>query len=52
LDENVPEAEREQRKLDFVEEARLMYGIVLKPENMQPNPGLRYLAKLCLNRLV
>jgi hypothetical protein len=52
LDETVPEAEREQRKKDFLEEAKLMYSIVIKPENMQPNPGLRYLAKLCLNRLV
>jgi hypothetical protein len=48
----VPEADREQMKKDFLEEVWLMYGIRIKPEDMKPNPGLRYLAKLCLNRLV
>jgi hypothetical protein len=46
----VPEADREQMKKDFLEEVWLMYGIRIKPEDMKPNPGLRYLAKLCLNR--
>jgi hypothetical protein len=52
LDETVPEAEREQRKKDFLEEAWLMYKIKIKPEDVKPNPGLRYIAKMCLNRLV
>ena len=31
--------------------AKEAYGIDLRPEKIQNNPGLRYIAKLCLNSL-
>jgi hypothetical protein len=52
LDKDVPEEVREERKKKFVDEAKEKYDIALDAEEMKPNPGLRYLAKLCLNRSV
>jgi hypothetical protein len=52
LDEKLTEEEREKKKKEFMEEASSKYGILLKAEDIVPNPGLRYLAKLCLNRLL
>jgi hypothetical protein len=52
LDKEVSEEVREERKKKFVDEANSKYGIVLDVLEMKQNPGLRYLAKLCLNRSV
>jgi hypothetical protein len=52
VDKAVSEEVREQRKKAFVDEAKEKYNITLEREEMKPNPGLRYLAKLCLNRSV
>jgi hypothetical protein len=52
LDKEATEEVRDERKNKFVDEAKSKYGIVLEANEMKPNPGLRYLAKLCLNRSV
>jgi hypothetical protein len=52
MDKAVSEEVREQRKKAFVDEAKRKYNITLEAEEMKSNPGLRYLAKLCLNRSV
>lgn len=39
----------EQDKLYYVEMYGLMEDIELNPENINKNPGMRSLAKLCLN---
>ncbi|KAL3099141.1 hypothetical protein niasHS_001758 [Heterodera schachtii] len=51
LDESVSEEERQRRKEEFVEKTWTGDKVRLDPANIKPNPGLRYLAKLCLNSL-
>ena len=51
LDETVSEEEREQQKQRVIDDARRETGIDLDPTQMIFNPGLRYVAKLCLNSL-
>ena len=51
IDPNLSEEERQASQKAHMDEAFQRYGIKLDPAKMIPNPGLRYLAKLCLNRL-
>ena len=40
----------QEQKEAFVTEFEVREGVVLEPEKISVNPGLRALAKLCLNR--
>lgn len=49
LDESISEEEREERKKKYLSDAYDRYEIELDRDNISYNPGLRYIAKLCLN---
>ncbi|KAL3112525.1 hypothetical protein niasHT_018731 [Heterodera trifolii] len=51
LDQSVSEEKQQRRKEEFVEKTWTGDKVRLDPANIKPNPGLRYLAKLCLNSL-
>jgi hypothetical protein len=40
----------EEEKQQFLQEYKDM-GIIIDPEKMQYNPGLRFISKICLNSL-
>ncbi|KAH7698177.1 hypothetical protein AAVH_34734, partial [Aphelenchoides avenae] len=41
----------DEQKRQYVEDVERSEGIKLNPANIRKNPGLRYIAKLCLNSL-
>jgi hypothetical protein len=50
-DEGISEEERQRRKNEYIQNAKRLYGIILDPTKIMKNPGLRFIAKLCLNSL-
>lgn len=51
MEEGIFEEERARRKQKVIDDAYNETHIRLDPEKMEANPGLRYLAKICLNSL-
>ncbi|KAL3093933.1 hypothetical protein niasHT_027261 [Heterodera trifolii] len=47
----IDEEERERRQHDYINKPWAGNKVCLEPNNITPNPGLRYLSKLCLNSL-
>ncbi|KAL3071941.1 hypothetical protein niasHS_017234 [Heterodera schachtii] len=47
----IDEEERERRQNDYINKPWAGNKVCLEPNNITPNPGLRYLSKLCLNSL-
>ncbi|XP_065204306.1 uncharacterized protein LOC135834370 [Planococcus citri] len=45
-----PHVQSDDDKRKFIEEMKLREGVTLDLEKIEPNPGLRSLSKLCLNR--
>ena len=42
--------DNDEENLKFLKKYKEKYGIDMKLEDVKPNPGLRHIAKLCLNR--
>ena len=51
LEEGISNEEREQRKQAYINTPWANCTVQLDANNIKPNPGLRYVAKLCLNSL-
>lgn len=46
-----PGVESDEQKAEFVKKYKDELGIEINLENVKYNPGLRYIAKICLNSL-
>jgi hypothetical protein len=46
-----PNVKTEEEKKDYIERQKRELDIEIRMENVQNNPGLRYIAKICLNSL-
>ena len=45
-----PSVKTDQDKIEFCKKFEEREGVPLAPDDVKPNPGLRSLSKLCLNR--
>lgn len=50
-EEGLSHVELEQRKNDYLNEIKELYGIQLNSSEIKKNVGLRYIAKMALNSL-
>ncbi|KAL3072344.1 hypothetical protein niasHT_030501 [Heterodera trifolii] len=51
LEDGISEEEREQRQQQHIDNCYAKSKVRLEAARIKPNPGLRYIAKLCLNSL-